>query len=176
MYKMSQQTSIDQLSGGVSDDDSRLVDSILNDINNSNSQPQQGNQGPPQQAPQQDQPSPEQIKMMQQQAQQQQMAQQQMAARQHQLAMEQQALAANQPKNIIQGGNENRIIDNVKLEAKNIMTVITLCVLLNVEQVDNLFKSQSIFITENGLLNMQGVIVKALLIGVCFYLIKTYLL
>ena len=46
---MSQETQIGNLSGGISDEDSRLVDSILNDLNG----PQQ--QGPPQQqgAPQQ---------------------------------------------------------------------------------------------------------------------------
>ncbi len=171
---MSQQTSIDQLSGGISDEDSRLVDSILNDINNpSGPRETHGPQDNTQQAPQTAQPSPEQIKMMQQQ---QAAQQQQMAARQQQIAMEQQALAASQSKNIIQGGNENRIIDNVKLEAKNIMTVITLCVLFNIEQVDNLFKSQSLFITESGLLNMQGILFKAILIGVLFYVIKTYLL
>ena len=32
---MSQETQIGNLSGGISDEDSRLVDSILNDINSS---------------------------------------------------------------------------------------------------------------------------------------------
>ena len=38
----------------------------------------------------------------------------------------------------------------MKLEAKNIMTVILLCVVFNVEQVDGLFKTQSMFVTEAG--------------------------
>ena len=70
---MSQETQIGNLSGGISAEDSKLVDSILNDINNSGQQrpPQQGapqQQGPPQQQggqQQQGQPSPQQIKMMQ---------------------------------------------------------------------------------------------------------------
>ena len=72
---MSQETQIGNLGGGISDEDSKLVDSILNDINSS-SGPQQGGQGQGQQ------PSPEQIKMM----------QQQMAQRQQQMA-QQQAMA-----------------------------------------------------------------------------------
>jgi len=71
--------------------------------------------------------------------------------------------------------NSNDVLDNIKLEAKNIMTVIFLCILFNIEQVDNLFKSVSIFNGETGL-NMQAVFVKALLIGCVFYVAKTYLL
>ena len=71
---MSQETQIGNLGGGISDEDAKLVDSILNDINSTG--PQQGQQGQPQQGPPQQgqpnmtqgqQPSPEQIKMMQQQ-------------------------------------------------------------------------------------------------------------
>jgi len=163
---MSQETQIGNLGGGISDEDSKLVDSILNDINSSSGPPQQ--QGDPGQ-----QPSPEQMKMMQQQQmaqRQQQMAQQQMA--QQQMAQQQ---MAQQKMNMIQG-DSNDIIGNIKLEAKNIMTIIFLCILLNIEQVDVLFKSLSIFTSESGGLNMQAVFVKALLIGSVFYLVKTYLL
>ena len=183
---MSQETSIGNLSGGISDEDSRLVDSILNDINNSGDPraqtpqqgsqqgpqqggpqqggPQQGSQQGPQQGPQQGQPSPEQIKMMQQQQmamRQQQMAQQQMA--QQQMAQQQ---MNQQKQNIIQGESENNIMENIKVEAKNIMTVILLCIIFNIEQVDSIFKAQAMFITESGSLNMQAVFVKALLVGI----------
>ena len=78
---MSQETQIGNLGGGISDEDSKLVDSILNDINSSSGQrAEPAVQG---------QPSPEQIKMMQQQQ------QQQMAQRQHQMA-QQQAMAQQQ--------------------------------------------------------------------------------
>jgi hypothetical protein len=164
---MSQETQIGNLGGGISDEDSKLVDSILNDINSSAS-PQQGQPGQPGQ-----QVSPEQMKMMQQQQmaqRQQQMAQQQMA--QQQMAQQQ---MAQQKMNMIQD-DSNDIITNIKLESKNIMTIIFLCILLNIEQVDALFKSLSIFTSESGGLNMQAVFVKALLIGSVLYLVKTYLL
>ena len=171
---MSQETQIGNLGGGISDEDSKLVDSILHDINNSGSQQSQEPQRPQQQqGDHQQQPSPEQIKMMQQQQmamRQQQMAQQQMA--QQQMAQQQ----MNQKQNIIQGDSENNIMENIKVEAKNIMTVILLCIIFNIEQVDGIFKAQSMFITESGSLNMQAVFVKALLIGIIFYVVKTYLL
>ena len=46
----------------------------------------------------------------------------------------------------------------------------------NIDQVDTLFKSISIFSSESGGLNMQAVFVKSLMIGTIFYLVKTYLL
>ena len=163
---MSQETPIGNLGGGISDEDSKLVDSILNDINSSSGPPQQqGEQG--------QQLSPEQMKMMQQQQmaqRQQQMAQQQMA--QQQMAQQQ---MAQQKMNMIQK-DSNDIMDNIKLEAKNIMTVVFLCVLLNIEQVDTIFKSVSMFTSEAGGLNMQAVFIKALMIGIIFYVVKTYLL
>ena len=163
---MSQETPIGNLGGGISDEDSKLVDSILNDINSSSGPPQQqGEQG--------QQLSPEQMKMMQQQQmaqRQQQMAQQQMA--QQQMAQQQ---MSQQKMNMIQK-DSNDIMDNIKLEAKNIMTVVFLCVLLNIEQVDTIFKSVSMFTSEAGGLNMQAVFIKALMIGIIFYLVKTYLL
>ena len=169
---MSQETQIGNLGGGISDEDSKLVDSILNDINSSS-----GSSGPPQQEGQQGQQgqqlSPEQMKMMQQQQmaqRQQQMAQQQMA--QQQMAQQQ---MAQQKMNVIQN-DSNNIMDNIKLEAKNIMTVVFLCILFNIDQVDSLFKSISIFSSESGGLNMQAVFVKSLMIGTIFYLVKTYLL
>ena len=80
-----------------------------------------------------------------------------------------------QKMNMIQN-DSNNIMDNIKLEAKNIMTVIFLCILFNIDQVDTLFKSISIFSSESGGLNMQAVFVKSLMIGTIFYLVKTYLL
>ena len=109
--------------------------------------------------------------------QQQQLQQQQMAQRQH-MINQQQGIAQsniNQKMNLI-NNDSNDIIDNIKLEAKNIMTVVFLCVILNIDQVDNLLKSVSIFISESGALNMQAVFLKALVVGISFYLIKSYLL
>ena len=61
-------------------------------------------------------------------------------------------------------------------DTKSILLVILLSVILNLEQVDNLFRMQpGLFVTETGAINMQAVLVKALLIGIVFYLVKTYL-
>ena len=86
---MSHETPIGNLSGGISDEDARLVDSILNDINDK--PPERAPQGPPPQAG----PSPEQQKMMaaqRQQMQQQIMMQDQMIMQQQQMMMQQQML------------------------------------------------------------------------------------
>lgn len=165
---MSQETPIGNLGGGISEEDSKLVDSILNDINNSS----QGQSN--QQTEQGSQPSPEQIKMIQQQQmmRQQALAQQQAIAQQQALAQQQ----SQQKMNMIQSSGSNDIMDNIKLETKNIMTVIFLCILFNIEQFDNLLKGISMFISENGNLNMQAVFFKSILIGIIFYFIKTYLL
>ena len=164
---MSQETPIGNLGGGISEEDSKLVDSILNDINNSS----QGQSN--QQTEQVAQSSPEQIKMMQQQMMRQQaLAQQQAMAQQQALSQQQ----SQQKMNMIQSSGSNDIIDNIKLEAKNIMSVIFLCILFNIEQFDNLLKGIAIFVSENGNLNMQAVFLKSILIGIIFYFIKTYLL
>jgi hypothetical protein len=172
---MSQETPIGNLGGGISDEDSKLVDSILNDINSSSGPPQvQQQQG--QQQGQQQQPTPEQIKMMQQQQmmRQQALAQQQAMAQQQALA--QQQAQSQQKMNMIQGSGSGDIMENVKLEAKNIMTVVFLCILFNIEQVDNILKGVSMFVNEGGGLNMQAVFLKSIVIGLIFYVIKTYLL
>lgn len=175
---MSQETPIGNLGGGISDEDSKLVDSILNDINNSSGPPQGQGQtqvqgGNPQQGQQ---PSPEQIKMMQQQ----QMMRQQAAQQQAQQAMAQQQAQqqamVQQKMNLIQGSGSGDIMENVKLEAKNIMTVVFLCILFNIEQVDNILKGISMFVNEGGGLNMQAVFLKSIVIGLIFYVVKTYLL
>ena len=173
---MAQETSIGNLNSSISDEDSKLVDSILNDINSTNTQQRQQPQQQPTNQPQQGQgqPSPEQMKMMQQQ--QMAMRQQQMLQQQQQMAQQQQMSQKNDKTNVINGNSNDNIIENIKSEAKNIMTVIFLCILFNIEQVDNLFKSQSMFVTEGGTLNMQAVFIKAVLIGVVFYGIKVYLL
>jgi hypothetical protein len=156
---MSQETSINSLgNAGITDEESKLVDNILNDINGNDKQSSGENQ-----------PSPEQMKMMQQ--------QHQMAMRQQQQAMAQQQ-AMNQQINAQRQNlvNTNDMIDNIKKEAKNITTVIFLCILFNIDQVNSLFKMQSFFVSESGELNIQSVLLKSLLIGIIYYLVKTYLL
>ena len=76
----------------------------------------------------------------------------------------------------MQNNSNNDILDNIKVESKNIMVVIFLCILFNIEQIDSIFKSQNMFLSESGGLNMQAVFFKAILIGIVFYLVKAYLL
>tara|TARA_A100001015_G_C15002494_1_gene719179 strand:+ start:384 stop:911 length:528 start_codon:yes stop_codon:yes gene_type:complete len=175
---MSQETPIGNLGGGISDEDSKLVDSILNDINSSSGPPQMQQQGQGQQGGGQgQQPSPEQIKMMQHQQMMRQQAAQQQAQQQAMAQQQAQQQAMTQQKmNMIQGSGSGDIMENVKLEAKNIMTVVFLCIIFNIEQVDNILKGVSMFVNEGGGLNMQAVFLKSILIGLIFYTVKTYLL
>ena len=194
---MSQETQIGSLGGGISDEDSKLVDSILNDLNghqNEGQQQQQQQQQQPQQQQQQQQQMPrdqngnelthEQIKQIQMQRQMA-MQQQQLMAQQQQMQQQQQmAHSQNTNKEGEEGkesnlipSNKNDLIDNIKNESKSIILVILLSIIMNLEQVDNLFKLQSgLFISENGSLNMQAIFVKALVIGSIYYLVKLYLL
>jgi len=172
---MSQETQIGNLNSGISDEDSRLVDSILNDLNQGpqqqqqqqqqQPQQQQQQQQPQQQQPQQDMPSPEQQRAMMMQRQQQLAAMQQM----------QQQQMGDPKQNIVSTGVEG-IIDNIKNESKSIGLIILLSIVMNVEQVDNLFKMQEgLFMNETGSLNIQSVLVKAILVGILYYVIKSQL-
>jgi hypothetical protein len=103
----------------------------------------------------------------------------QQALQQQALAQQQQqnlAQQSQQKMNMIQSSGSGDVVESIKLESKNIMTVVFLCILFNIEQVDNLLKGVSIFVTESGGLNMQAVFLKSILIGIIFYLVKTYLL
>ena len=200
---MSQETTIGNLNGGISDEDSRLVDSILNDLNSSGGQQQgqpgqtqqgqqvqmqqphmqgqmQPGQQPGQQQPgqQQGQPgprqevSPEQMKNIQMQRQ---MALQQQQQIMHQQQMAQQ-MAQNQGKNEIPVVNDS-LLENIKKESKSIILIMLLFIVLNLPQIDNLFKSYpNLFVCDSGVINMQAILVKSIIIGGVFYGVKTYLL
>lgn len=191
---MSQETEIRNLNGGISDEDSKLIDSILNDLNShSEGNSKDLDKMPTQQAqrmPRQE-LTPEQIRqiqmqrqmaMQQQQLMQQQEMAQRMAAQQMGPQMGQQMGQQMGPAGNEQGKKEmieknDSIIDQIKNESKSVILVIFLSIILNLEQVDGLFKTQpSIFTNESGSLNMQAIFVKALIIGAIFYAVKTYLL
>ena len=90
---------------------------------------------------------------------------------------QQQMMQQNQGKKEMVQSPENSFIDNIKNEAKSVALVILLSIILNLEQVDNLFKGQAgLFVTESGCLNMQAIFVKALIVGGIYYGVKTYLL
>lgn len=195
---MSQETQIGNLSGGISEEDSKLVDSILNDLNSHSEgqqqqqpqqQPQQPQQGEMGQMPRQE-LTPEQMRQIQMQRQmamqqQQLMQQQEMAQRMAAQQMAEKQMAGREQDNQMPGGQEKKemiqksdsFVDQIKNESKSVILVIFLSIILNLEQVDGIFKTQpSIFTTESGSLNMQAIFVKALIIGAIFYAVKTYLL
>ena len=181
---MSQETSIQNLNSKVNDEDSRLVESILNDLNNDKPQekqmhqmqqqmPQMQQQMPQQMNGPQEGLTPEQIKQIQMQRQ---MAMQQ----QQQMLMQQQQQLSRKnlesEKESVDINSSDDIIENIKKESKSILLIIILFVVLNLEQVDNLFRMHpGLFVTEGGAINMQTVLLKAILIGIIFYLVKTYI-
>jgi flagellar motor protein MotB len=172
---MSQETPIGSLNN-MNDDDSKLVESILNDLNSGGGSP--GPENSPPSPPPQEQMSPEQMKAIQMQRQMaMQQQQQNIMAQQQQIAQQQKM---NQQKatqeNVIQSDSDN-LIDNIKKEAKSIILVILLSFIVNLEQVDGLLKmSPSMFVTESGAINFQGILLKSLVIGIIYYVVKSYLL
>jgi hypothetical protein len=170
---MSQESAIGNLSGGISDEDAKLVDSILNDLGQQPQQPQQPQQG---QQGQQPQMTPEQQQALaQQQVAQQQMAQQQMALQQ--MAQQQMAQQQMSQQPTVVGSEEGTGITSlIKKEAKSIIVIVFLCIVANLGQVDSLLKNVAIFVGEDGALNLQSVFVKALLVGSLYFVIKSQFL
>jgi len=155
---MSQETPIGNLGGGnsMNQDDSRLVDSILNDLNTGNQQ--EGMQ----QQQQQQMPQEQQREMLEQR--QHEMMQQQM--------MQQQMMMQQQQE--MPGSQSESLLEKLQAEWKSILIVIVLSVVINTGMVDDLFKMNetTYFIQENGTLNIQAVIIKALMVGAVFFLIN----
>ena len=145
-------------------DDSRLVDSILNDLNGpsqnqgppSQSQPQgQGQAQPPQM-------SPEQQKMMLEQRQQQIMMQQ-MAAQRQQQQQQQQA-------NVLRNKNVS-LLDDLKNESGKLFVILVLSILIHSNLGDAPFNMYpDTFLVPDGTnLNMTAITVKSLVLALAFY-------
>jgi hypothetical protein len=159
---MSQETPIGNLGGGnsMNQEDSRLVDSILNDLNTGKQQQQQQM---PMEGGQPNQMSPEQHREILEQRQHEMMQQQMM---QQQMMMQQQQE--------MQGSQSESLLEKLQSEWKSILIVIVLSVVINTGMVDDLFKmnENTYFIQDNGTLNMQAVVIKALVVGSVFFLIN----
>ena len=109
---------------------------------------------------------------------QQQMAmQQQQQQLQQQQQMAQQQMGGNKPLSTVKTSNpSDDIIESVKAESKSIILIIFLCIVFNLDQVNDLFKLQAqLFLNEDGSLNMQTVLIKAIIIGALFFIAKTKL-
>ena len=162
---MSQGTPINKLgNNNMNDEDSRLVDSILNDLNSKPSQP-------PPQPPQEGMPpqpiSPEQHKAM--------LAQRQQAMMQQQMMMQQQAMMQQQQTKEKKDTSES-ILDKLQDNWKVIAVVFVLSFMSNSSPVDNIFKldTSGFFMNENGELNMQTVLIKALCVAIVYSLFVTF--
>mgnify|MGYP001238192159 CR=1 FL=1 len=171
---MSQGTPINKLNGNsMNDEDSRLVDSILNDLNSGSdsgdmqggmppgSMPQAG--GPPQQM------SPEQHKAMLAQRQQQMMQQQMMMQQQQQAMMQQQQQTEKKDET-------ESILEKIQSEWKTVLIVFVLAVCVNMGAVDNVLKTDTlgVFVDESGNLTIQSVFMKAIAVAISFFLINTF--
>lgn len=175
---MSHETKIGNLNNGINEEDSQLVDSILKDLNNYSNQPGE-TQVPDVNLPKKE-LSPEQIRQIQMQRQmamqQQQLMQQQQMAQQMAMQMDQKNNDKIEERREMKI-NEDTLLEKIKNQSKTIILVIFLSIIFNLEQVDGLFKTQpSLFVSENGSLNIQAIFIKALIIGALFYGINEYLL
>lgn len=165
---MAQETPIGNLGNSMNQEDSRLVDSILNDLNSGQQQQQQQQHaqmpmegGPPQQM------NPEQHRAMLEQRQHEMMQQQMM---QQQMMMQQQQQQ--------QENDDNKIplLDKLQYEWKSILVVIILSITMNMDFVNGIFKmnENTYFIQENGTLNIQAIIIKGVIIGSLYFLLKSF--
>ena len=162
-------SSIDSLRNNIQDKDTQLVDSILQDMKQ-NKQPQQMNQ--------EQELTPEQEKELYL-RQQQELEYQQKMMHQQMMEQQQQEQGQQQGPTIIANDTTGDFIENLKKESKYIVLVIFLGLLFNLDMVNQLFKStkSSIFVNlESNELTIQSSLVKALLMGILFYVIKMFLI
>lgn len=162
---MSQGTPINKLSGNtMNEEDSRLVDSILNDLNNKPGEQQQQQPSMPQAGGPPQQVTPEQHKAM--------LAQRQQAMMQQQMMMQQQAMMNQNKKDT---SNES-ILEKIQSEWKSLLIIFVLAVSMNLDVVDNLFKMDGLtmFLTESGGLNIQATFIKAVCVVIAFFVINTF--
>lgn len=162
---MSQGTPINKLGGNtMNEEDSRLVDSILNDLNNKPGEQSQQQPSMPQAGAPPQQVTPEQHKAM--------LAQRQQAMMQQQMMMQQQAMMNQNKKDT---SNES-ILEKIQSEWKSLLIIFVLAVSMNLDVVDNLFKMDGLtmFLTESGGLNIQATFIKAVCVVIAFFVINTF--
>ena len=163
---MSQETPIGNLGGGsMNQEDSRLVDSILNDLNSGGQQQQQQQPRMPMEGGHPQQMSPEEHRAMLEQRQQEMMHHQMMQQQMMQQELQQ------------QNEESTSLLDKLQSDWKGILIVVVLSVVVNTSVVDDLFKmgENTLFIQENGVLNMQAVIIKAVAVGALYFLLNYFI-
>jgi len=93
--------------------------------------------------------------------------------------MKQQMEQSNDNPNIIQQLSPDTIMDNLKVEGKSILIVILLGLLINLDPINDALKStaNSFFVNvETNELTVQSLFLKAIMMGVLFYVIKNLLI
>lgn len=155
-----QSSSIDNLPQDISREDLELVNDILNDIGNSN------NQGSAQTPVQTSVQKPE-------------ISREEMIVKQKMLEQAQQQAQENNYQdltnvNTIQRGAFDDIIDMVKYESKSIFLVIVLALLFNLEQSNSILSYYSgAFVDGTNVLSTQGIMIKAIVMGLIYFIIKS---
>ena len=154
-------TSIDNLSANkeISKEDMDLVDSILNDLNKEQPKksPQMQSEGDPQ-------VNREDIMMRQKMLEQQQ--------KNAQMSMDEVPTINNVNRSTL-----DNLIDMVKYESRNIFLVIVLSFVSNLEQSNSLLRYYGgAFMEDTNTLTMQGILIKSLVVGLIYFIIKSQFL
>ena len=186
------ETKLDDLNVELSKEEEDIVDSIISELNGDEEpskpppqqqqrppQSQQQPQRPPQQGPQ-GQPMPQQMPpnmMQQQQMQQQQMQQQQMQQQQMmQQRMMQQKMMEEQMKEK-EKVEELSMTDKIKRDIREPGIVMFLTLMMLLPQTNSILTSTklSLFLNADGSISIYGLMIKALLAGIFFFLVKKYM-
>ena len=180
------ETKLDDLNVELSKEEEDIVDSIISELNGDeepSKQPPQQQQRPPQQHQQQKPPQqqmPQQMPpnmmppnmMQQQQMQQQQMQQQQMM----QQRMMQQKMMEEQMKEK-EKVEELSMTDKIKRDIREPGIVMFLTLMMLLPQTNGILTSTklSLFLNADGSISIYGLMIKALLAGIFFFLFKKYM-
>ena len=188
------ETKLDDLNVELSKEEEDIVDSIISELNGDeepSKQPPQQQQRPPQQRPPQQQQMPQGSQgqqmpqgqpmsqgmmppnmMQQQQMQQQQMQQQQMM----QQRMMQQKMMEEQIKEK-EKVEELSMTDKIKRDIREPGIVMFLTLMMLLPQTNGILTSTklSLFLNADGSISIYGLMIKALLAGIFFFLVKKYM-
>jgi hypothetical protein len=193
------ETKLDDLNVELSKEEEDIVDSIISELNGDeepSKQPPQQQQRPPQQRPPQQQQMPQGSQgqqmpqgqpmsqgmmppnmMQQQQMQQQQMQQQQMQQQQMmQQKMMQQKMMEEQMKEK-EKVEELSMTDKIKRDIREPGIVMFLTLIMLLPQTNGILTSTklSLFLNADGSISIYGLMIKALLAGIFFFLFKKYM-
>lgn len=173
---MSLETELKNLNSDLSKEEEDIVDSIINELNDGNQPPSEPSAPPQPQPPQPPQPQqPPQPPQPQQNIPEEVLRQIPPEAPPH---IQQQMIA-----HLMNGGSIPRkeiepedIMDKIKKDIKSPIIVSLLYLVLSSPQVNDLIKSLNIsfILEESGELNYYALIIKALIIGILYYLLNKY--